>query len=386
MAPLDQAAPQHITITTRERAAIMLIIDAHLDLSMNALQWNRDLLCSVYTIRTQEQRTPGKGRAQGTVALPEMRQGRIALSVATLIARSTGRPAPHIDFHSPTQAYGMAQGQLAYYRALEAAGHIRIITDTAGLTAHMDEWQRWDAARPEPLPLVEANQTPPLGFVISMEGADPIQQPEQLAEWYAAGLRLLGPTHYGPGRYAGGTATELGLTELGPALLREMERLGILLDLTHLSDQAFWESLEHYNGLVLASHNNCRALVPHQRQFSDEQLQAIFERDGVIGAAFDTWMLHPGWVVDQSSNAGITMETVVDHIDHICQLAGNSRHAAIGTDLDGGYGREQSPVDLDTIADLQKLQDILAGRGYSTQDINAILHGNWLRLLHQAWS
>ena len=363
----------------------MLIIDAHLDLSMNAIQWNRDLLLSAYTIRTQEQRTSGKGRAQGTVAFPEMRTGRIALSVATLIARSTGRPAPHIDYPSPTQAYGMANGQLAYYRALEMEGHIRIISDLAALDSHMVEWEAWDQAHPEPLPLEQHLSTPPLGFVISMEGADPILHPEQLEAWWQAGLRLLGPTHYGPGRYAGGTATELGLTPIGPALLREMERLGVLLDLTHLSDQAFWEALEHYNGLVLASHNNCRALVPHQRQFSDQQLQAIFDHDGVIGAAFDTWMLQPGWVVDSSTNAGVTMELVVDHIDHICQLAGNSRHAAIGTDLDGGYGREQSPCDLDTIADLQKLQGMLAKRGYSAADIAAILHGNWLRLLRQAW-
>lgn len=358
----------------------MLIIDAHLDLSMNALQLNRDLLLSAYSIRTQEQRTPGKGRAQGTVAFPDMRRGRLALSVATLIARSTGRPVPYIDFHSPAQAYGMAHGQLAYYRALEQQGHIRIITDIPTLDAHWTEWQAWDAAHPE-----ETTQTPPLGFVISMEGADPILAPEQLSAWWDAGLRLLGPTHYGPGRYAGGTGTELGLTEIGAPLLREMERLGIVLDLTHLSDEAFWEALEHYNGLVLASHNNCRALVPHQRQFSDAQLHAIFERDGVIGAAMDTWMLQPGWVVDQSSNAGVTLETVVDHIDHICQLAGNSRHAAIGTDLDGGYGREQSPCDLDTIADLQKLTGILTNRGYQPTDIDAILHGNWLRLLRQAW-
>lgn len=358
----------------------MLIIDAHLDLSMNALQLNRDLLLSAYSIRTQEQRTPGKGRAQGTVAFPDMRRGRLALSVATLIARSTGRPVPYIDFHSPAQAYGMAHGQLAYYRALEQQGHIRIITDIPSLDAHWAEWQAWDAAHPE-----ETTQTPPLGFVISMEGADPILAPEQLSAWWDAGLRLLGPTHYGPGRYAGGTGTELGLTEIGAPLLREMERLGIVLDLTHLSDEAFWEALAHYDGLVLASHNNCRALVPHQRQFSDDQLRAIFERNGVIGAAMDTWMLQPGWIVDQSSNAGVTLETVVDHIDHICQLAGNSRHAAIGTDLDGGYGREQSPCDLDTIADLQKLTGILTKRGYQPTDIDAILHGNWLRLLRQAW-
>ena len=356
----------------------MLIIDAHLDLSWNALQGNRDLLRSAYTIRTQEVGTPGKGRAQGTVAFPDMREGRLAVSVVTLFARSTGRPAPHADYASPVQSYGVAQGQLAYYRALEHEGHIRIIADRANLDNHIAYWEAWEETG--------SDDTPPLGFVISMEGADPILQPNQLEEWVGGGLRLLGLTHYGPGRYAGGTGTELGLTELGAPLLAEMERLGVTLDLTHCSDQAFWEALEHYGGLVLASHNNCRALVPHQRQFSDAQLQAIFERDGVIGAAFDAWMLQPGWVSGQTTNEGVTLNTVVDHMDYVCQLAGNSRHAGIGTDLDGGYGREQSPCDLDTIADLQKLAGLLADRGYSDNDIAAIMHGNWLRLLRQAWS
>ena len=356
----------------------MLIIDAHLDLSWNALQGNRDLLRSAYTIRTQEVSTPGKGRAQGTVAFPDMRQGRLAVSVVTLFARCTGQPSPHSDYASPAQSYGIAQGQLAYYRALDHEGHIRLIADRANLDNHIADWEMWEGT--------ESDDTPPLGFVISMEGADPILKPDQLEEWVGGGLRLLGLTHYGPGRYAGGTGTELGLTELGPPLLTEMQRLGVTLDLTHCSDQAFWEALEHYEGLVLASHNNCRALVPHQRQFSDEQLRAIFERDGVIGAAFDAWMLQPGWVSGQSTNEAVTLNTVVDHMDHVCQLAGNSRHAGIGTDLDGGYGREQSPSDLDTIADLQKLAGLLADRGYNDDDIAAIMHGNWLRLLRQAWS
>ena len=355
----------------------MLIIDAHLDLSWNALQGNRDLLRSAYTIRTQEVSTPGKGRAQGTVAFPDMRQGRLAVSVVTLFARCTGQPSPHSDYASPTQSYGVAQGQLAYYRALDHEGHIRMIADRATLDSHIANWEAWEETG--------SDDTPPLGFVISMEGADPILKPDQLEEWVGGGLRLLGLTHYGPGRYAGGTGTELGLTELGPPLLAEMQRLGVTLDLTHCSDQAFWEALEHYEGLVLASHNNCRALVPHQRQFSDAQLRAIFERDGVIGAAFDAWMLQPGWVSGQSTNEAVTLNTVVDHMDHVCQLAGNSRHAGIGTDLDGGYGREQSPCDLDTIADLQKLAGLLAGRGYNGDDIAAIMHGNWLRLLRQAW-
>jgi membrane dipeptidase len=359
----------------------MLIVDAHLDLSWNALQWGRDLRRSVYTIRTQENVSAEKGRGLGTVALPEMRRGRVALSIATLIARSTGQTTPHIDYATPAQAYGVARGQLAYYRALERDGDIRVIADRSGLDQHMAAWEGWEAAGASEPP-------PPLGFVISMEGADPIQSPDQLQEWWDAGLRLLGITHYGPGRYAGGTATEIGLSELGPPLLAEMERLGIVLDLTHSSDQAFWQAVERYAGPLIASHNNCRALVPHQRQFSDDQIRAIVERDGVIGAALDAWMIKPAWVIGAryiATNPSVTLGDVVDHIDHICQLAGNTRHVALGTDLDGGFGREQSPADLDTIADLQKLPVLLAARGYTADDIAAIMHGNWLRLLRRVW-
>lgn len=359
----------------------MLIIDAHLDHSLNAIQFNRDLLEPAHVIRILERDVPGKSRANNTVSFPDMRRGRVGLCIATLLARSTGRAVPNIDYPSPTQAYGMAHGQLAYYRALEQGGHVRIIVEPGALDAHMAEWEAWDA-QPDPDP----EASPPLGFVLSMEGADPILEPDQLEYWWGVGLRLLGLTHYGPGRYAGGTGVSSGLTDLGRAILPEMERLGVLLDLTHSSDRSFWESLELYNGPVLASHNNCRALVPHQRQFDDAQLKAIFERDGVIGAALDAWMLQPGWKVGESTNENVTMETVADHIDYICQLAGSARHAAIGTDLDGGFGREQSPRDLDTIADLQMLVGILANRGYSDEDVAAIMHGNWLRFLRQAWS
>ncbi|MGC9348496.1 MAG: dipeptidase [Anaerolineae bacterium] len=360
---------------------MMLLVDSHLDLAWNALQWNRDIRQSVYTIRTQEVGTPGPGRAQGTVALPEMRRARMALCFATMLARSTGTPVPHIDYRSAAQAYGVARGQLAYYRALERQGHVRIVTDRAALDEHVAAWMAWDARDEE-----DPEAAPPLGLVISMEGADPILDPEQLPAWWEAGLRVLGPVHYGACRYGGGTGTELGLTPRGEKLLTEMAKLGMVLDLTHFSDQAFWEALDRFEGPVLASHNTCRALVPHQRQFSDEQLTAIFERGGVIGVAFDTWMLKPGWVRGQSTNEDVLLSDVVDHIDHICQLSGSSRHAAIGSDLDGGFGREQSPYDLDTIADLQRLPDLLSGRGYAEEDVAAIMHANWLRLLRANWS
>ena len=359
----------------------MLIVDAHLDLAMNALQWNRDLLASAYTIRAQENYTPGKGRGVGTVAFPEMRRGRVALSIATVIARSTGRPVPHIDFASPAQAHGLGRGQLAYYQALERQRHVRLISDASQLDRHMNEWASWDGQSAGN----GRSPAPPLGFVLSMEGADPIVTPDELEGWWQDGLRLIGLSHYGPGRYAGGTGTEFGVSDLGTALLSEMARLNVILDLTHCSDEAFWEALERFDGRVIASHNNCRALVPHQRQFSDKQIRAIAAREGVIGAAMDCWMIAPGWR-HGDSNESVTLESAVRHIDHICQLLGTARHVGIGSDLDGGFGREGSPHDLDTIADLQKIADLLGQRGYGSNDIAAIMHGNWWSLLRRAWS
>ena len=356
----------------------MLIIDSHLDLAWNALQWNRDLLQSVYTIRTQEHTAPaGPGRGQNTVAFPELQQGRVAVCFATLLARSTGIPSPDIDYGSPAQAYGIARGQLAYYRALEEQGHVRILTHPAALDQHWQEWQAWEKKTERP--------QPPTGLVISMESADPVLHPEQLESWHHAGVRAIGPAHYGPGRYAGGTGTERGLTAEGITLLQKMEHLGILLDLTHFSDQAFWQALDMYSGPVLASHNNCRTLVPHQRQFDDRQLRAIIAREGVIGASFDSWMLQLDWKHGVFNENIVTLTDVIHHIDHICQLAGNSRHAAIGSDLDGGFGREESPLDLDTIADFQKIPAMLTAHGYSETDVTNIMHGNWLRFLRRVW-
>ncbi len=355
----------------------MLIVDAHLDLAWNALQWNRNLQQSVEHIRAAENHIPEPGRGQGTVSLPEMRKGRVALCFATLLARSTGTPQPHLDYTSPSQAYGVAQGQLAYYKALAKNGEVRLIGGYAELESHIGQWQTWE---------IDTTSTqPPIGLVISMESADPILSPDQLSAWHEAGVRIIGPAHYGSGRYAGGTSSELGLTSNGIALLHKMEDLNIALDMTHLTDRAFGETIEHFNGTILASHNNCRAIVPHQRQFDDKQIRTIIAREGVIGLALDNWMIHPDWKRGRNKNPQVTLANAVDHIDHICQIAGNSFHSAIGSDLDGGFGREQSPSDLHTIADLQQIISILEKRGYQEKDISTIMHGNWLRLLKCMW-
>jgi membrane dipeptidase len=357
-----------------------LLFDAHLDLAWNAIDWNRDLTQPVAEIRRRERdlKIPGKARGESTVSFPDLRRGRVGLFIATLLAR-LHRPnlMPAFQrYDAMTAAYGATQGQLYYYRALEEQGVLRWIKDAAGLEAHVRAWLEGDPEKE------------PLGFILSMEGADPVLRPDQVHEWWQAGLRIIGPAHYGPSPYAHGTGTEGGLFEQGPALLREMEACGIILDVTHLADQAFDEAMDLYGGPVLASHHNCRALVPDQRQLTDDQIKRLISRGAVIGAALDTWMLVPGWVRGQTrpEEVGVTLDTVVDHIDHVCQLAGNARHSALGTDLDGGFGREQSPMDLDTIADLQKVPDLLRKRGYKEADVEAILYGNWVRFFRTAWS
>jgi membrane dipeptidase len=272
----------------------------------------------------------------------------------------------------------MTQGQLAWYGAMEKRGQLIQIRDRAGLTQHTELWNS---------SLRDSQEKPwPIGYVLSLEGADSIVNLSYLEVAFASGLRAMGPAHYGPGRYSPGTGAAGGLTPAGRDLVKEMRRLKIILDVTHLTDEAFWEALDLYDGPVWASHNNCRALVPHQRQFNDDQLKELIRRDAIIGAAFDAWMMVPGWVRGQSTPqaTGCKIETIVDHIDHICQLAGSSRHCAIGSDLDGGYGTEQTPLDLDSIADLQRLTGILARRGFSESDIAGIMHGNWIRKLSES--
>ena len=360
----------------------MLIVDGHLDLALNALHGNRDLLVDVWTTRVRESHDTGKGKGKGTVALPEMRRGRVALCFTTAHAFcTTGRFIPHMDFGSPAQAYAVARGQLAYYEALQRDGHVRIVMSRNQLDEHMAEWFDWDSHE-EPDP----STSPPLGLVVNMESADGLMAPDQLEEWWNLGLRLLGPAHSAEGRYAGGTGSATGLTELGPPLLAEMQRLGIPLDLTHTSDAAFWECLEHFNGRVLASHANSRELVPHQRELDDRQLRAILERDGVIGVTLGNWQLQYEWkCLGDNRHLRVTLDRAVDHIDYICQLAGDHHHVAIGSDLDGGVGTDEFPHDLETIDDLQRFNEVLARRGYAEDAIAAILHGNWLRFLREVW-
>ena len=355
-----------------------LIVDGHLDLAMNATMWNRDITLEVDELRARERASgmEGPGRGRNTVTVPELRSSGVGLSLATVLARTGGAPTPALPRYANAEiAYAHAQGQLAYYRMLERQGHLRLVRDRGELERHWAAWTDWLAAD------APVGAEPPHGIVLLMEGADSVPSPAHLADWYDDGLRALGMTHYMDSTYAHGTGTEGGLKEPGPELLRAMGELGMILDLTHLADRSFWEALDLWDGPVIASHQNARALVPGQRQFDDDQLKAVIERDGVIGGALDAWMLVPGWVRGETRPDVVGLDALVDHLAYIAELAGNARNIAIGTDLDGGYGTEQTPRDLDTIKDLQKLPPMLRERGFSEEDVRAIAHGNWLRAL-----
>ena len=348
-----------------------LIFDAHLDLSMNALEWNRDLRWTVEEIRQSEQGMTDKpDRAKGTVSLPSMREGNIGLCVATLIGRYVKPGSKLPGWKSPEQAWAQTQGQLAWYMAMEEAGEMVQIRTSGALEKHIENWERNPGSSP-------------VGYILSLEGADSIITPKRLEKAYTSGLRAIGPAHYGPGTFAMGTDSNGGLGTKGQELIREIDRLGMILDITHMCDESFREALDLFHGPVWASHNNCRVFVDHNRQFSDDQIKELISRDAVIGVALDAWMMVPNWVRGKSDplTMGVSLKQMIENIDHICQLAGNSLHAGIGSDLDGAFGKEQCPYDLETIADLGKTEPILAENGYSETDINNILSGNFIRFL-----
>ena len=345
----------------------MLVFDSHLDLGLNAVDWNRDLRMDVPEIRAQESMLgmTDPGRRTNTVSFPELRKAKVGVGVATVLARQE-QPINHpFGYTTPEACYAVATSHLAYYRAMTRSGWMRPVRTKRDLSQHVADYR-------------SAPETTPFGYILSMECGDAVLDPDNIREWYENGLRAIGITHYGANRYGGGTRCEVGLAMEALPLLRNIEELGIALDMTHLSDPAFRQVADRFGGRVLASHQNARKFCDWQRQFSDEQLKYVIKKDGVIGVALDAVMLQPGWIRGVSKPE-VTMERVVENIDHVCQLAGNCRHSGIGSDLDGGYGSEQTPLDLDTIADLQTIPALLDRRGYSTADIEAVMHGNWLR-------
>ncbi len=359
----------------------MLIFDGDYPMAPQALNLRRDVTLPLDELRRRD--TDREDIA--TASLPEMRKAGIAGAILKVCSDMQREGRTIKGANPPHRLYSMGKGQIAYYDALEAMGEIRVLRTAADFTRHMAEWEHaTDRSRL------------PVGGVLGLEGADSVVEPSQLTEWWNDGIRLISIGHYGMSPYGGGTGTgtDTGLLERGPALLREMDRLGMLLDVTHTSDRSVREALEVFQGPLLATHSNVRALCPGERQLPDDLVQAVIDRDGVIGASMDTFMIYPHGNVDWGTDNWpwnrsvfarheVTLGDLVDHIDYVCQMAGNSLHAGIGGDTDGQGGRECSPVEVDTVADYHRIEDILRTRGYAEADVENIMWRNWQRLFER---
>ena len=354
----------------------VLIVDSHLDLAFSAIQIGRDLTQSAASVRAHDPEPIMRSFGSCTVTFPELSKGHVGLVFGTVMSRIDPNDNwTKTGMYTQAQCYGIGRGHLAYYQAMAREGAVRFIHSATDLDETVAAWEN---------PAADT----PIGLVLAMESADPILGPDQVPEWRRLGLRMVSISHYGTSSYCHGTGTDGGLLSRGKDLLNALRQAGIIVDLTHTTDQAFWEILDAYDGPVAASHHNCRALTPGQRQLTDDMIQAIAARNGVIGTACDAWMLDPNWGRERPAWAQLTSATIAtlaDHIDHTCQLTGNARHAGIGSDLDGGFGYEQAPRDLNTISDLQKLAGILEDRGYAEDDICNVMSGNWIRLLRETW-
>lgn len=353
-----------------------MLVDAHLDLAYTALEFGRDLRLPLADLRQAERKRPTSNGIP-TVSLPELQKGGVNLVFGTLFlepaGRKTGLSASKMSYHTAVEAYKKAGQQLDYYHRLaDELENVVLVGDTVGLNE-----------------LIASQETdqPQLGLVPLMEGADPVRHPSELEEWWARGLRIIGPawddTRYASGAWRG---TREGFTSDGFLLMEVMAALGFILDLTHLSEQAVQEALERYEGTLIASHSNCRALVDHvgQRNLSDTHIRLLGERGGVMGIVLYNRFLKQGHVKGERREY-VTLDHVVAHIDHVCQLLGSSEHVGIGSDFDGGFGWADTPVELNSIADLSLIGDKLKERGYTAVDIANILGQNWVNLLQQTW-
>jgi membrane dipeptidase len=341
------------------------IVDAHEDIAYN-VSLGRDFKRAALETRARED-PPIAKRGVATVGLPDLLKANVRIVFATIWAAPCGVEDLETGpcYQTAEEAYVLAKRQLEYYNELAQDPRIRLIR------------RRGDVDR-----VLEAPE-PTLGLVILMEGADPIITPKQTHEWFEAGVRIVGPAWQGT-RYAGGTKAPGPLTEAGRELMSEMERIGMILDTSHLAEVSFHEALDLFHGNVIASHCNSRTYVPTDRQLSDEMISVLIARNAVIGTVLYNAFLQADWKETGKVKRKVTLLDVVKHIKHVCELGGDAAHVGLGSDLDGGFGAESIPAEMDTVADLPKIGNALTAAGFSEQDVNHVMGENWVEFLKRS--
>ncbi len=362
-----------------------LLVDAHQDIAYNALTFQRDYLRSARETRVLEAGSFAEQENGRTLlGWPEYQQGQVALIFATLFIAERGA-LPDWEtqtYRTPAEARALWQAQLDHYERL-AGDHpdrFRLVRSRAALEDVLAPWRERPA---DP----QAGITHPVGLVLLMENAEGLRAPGEMEEWFERGIRLAGPVWAANGmRFCGGIGTREGFTREGIELLEVMAGLGLALDISHMNERSALWAIDHYEGPLAATHANCRALLHRPddfRHLSDEVIRRLVERDAVIGLSPYARWLRPGWSkADDPQLTGLA--DLAAHFDHICQLAGDARHAGLGTDFDGGFGWPAVPHEVETIADLPRLADCLAGRGYSPAEVAALLGGNWIDFLQRS--
>lgn len=315
------------------------IFDAHLDLAMN-VRAGRD-------VRRPAIEQTKIGAEIATVGLPDLRRGHVTHVCPTIFCAPNSDSA--VGYRTPDEAFVRAMEQLAIYHDWQRDGLL----------------QAWPAG-------ASADHT--VGLLL-LEGADPIRTPDDVSIFFKAGVRIVGLAWHAT-RYAGGTGEPGPITPAGREIVFALDDHRMIHDASHLAEQSFWNLLDLTDGPVIASHSNCRAIVgndPGQRHLTDDMIRAVTSRGGVIGINFFDKFLLPS---AEYGKRRATLADVVAHVRHVCDLAGDAAHVAIGTDMDGGLGREQIPIEIETSADLGKLAASLAPY-FSEADVRQILHGNW---------
>jgi len=345
-----------------------LIVDAHEDIAWNVVALGRDVRRSALETRQLEVGTDNVERnGICMVGLPEWLEGRVAVVFGTIYAapERPGRRSGPQTYSNAAEAHTLGKQQLDVYRRLaDEEDRVALVGCQDDLQEVIASWQ---------------GESPTVGIVPLMEGADPIREPAEAEWWFERGVRLIGLSWKAGTRYAGGDAAQGPLTDLGRELLEVMAELGMMLDVSHLAEASFYEAVGRFEGRVVATHANPRALVPGARQLSDEMIRRLAVRDGVIGIVPAKYFLRPDWKTTR-----VTLDDVVAAIDHICQVVGDAAHVGLGSDFDGGFGADDTPPALDTVADLWRIGPALAEAGYDKEQIEAILGGNWLRVLEDA--
>lgn len=350
-----------------------MIVDGHADIAWNVLALGRDLLSSARETRRQEEGTPNVERnGRSMLGLPDWLEGGVAVVVGSVFL-SPARPDRTQTWSSQVyrdteEAHQLGMDQVdVYHRLADESEQITLVDSPQNLEGVLASWE---------------TETPQVGIVVALEGADPIRRPAELEAWYQRGVRAASLSWLTQSCYAGGNNEPGPLTDAGRALLEVMADFGMMLDVSHLAEEAFWQAIDRYEGPVAATHANPRAFVPSPRQLSDRMIRALAERDGVMGIVPYNRFLKPGWS-RSDGKAAVTVQDVAVAIDHVCQVVGDADHVGLGSDFDGGFGAEATPAEIDTVADLPRIGDALAERGYSAAHVSAVMGENWLRVLRR---